>query len=1498
MTTKQSPKLYLSHARTVLATGATLSRVLVAWEANGRRLALCDAASTVHLVDAAGERTDKFPTKPCEAGRPHSVSGLAWAPDNSGRIAVAQTDGIVCIYALGGVSKNISGRCIVAPAATALIWPAISPTEPLVGDGFGRLCLCRASSGRAATVLGGSGGAHSARIVSMASSGSALAVGAADGSVRAYALDANALARLVVAAAGSGEEASAAAAAAKQTAIITHGIAPNALAWAGHGALLAGGADGRLRLYDATSGASIAEIDWGMNSSEDKALPQALLCAATSQTGDVVAVGSWDRIFLLTDALGGNGGGFGGSRGSNQSLNLRLAGGTAVPGLSGVASLSWSHDGSALAVGSLRGAVDLFDVYAGCTRAVGGTAAVLADSRGNATVVVSRSRHHRLSLRSHDGSRLLALRLHVHGRFVSAVTATGSLLLADVESGHSSEIKSHAGPDHAAAAAITLTSASAAAAARRCNFEHAPLAWVHRNGELIMVELGNVAPLASLPSMSSNSDTVDASQRECGSGDGRRCWYVAYTPAYGQAAVAEVRTGVIGGTRVLAQLEHDTPVSWLALAPPPVSRLLLRDASQLLLLCDFGRASKHPTAGSPAAPIIALCAVPLLAACAFAQWLPGGAGAVAAQSSWNNGQHAPPIRVWYSTAPAALASEAAGCVVDTGGSCADAAEVNVEGHVAILLQPAAAVVPVRSGAMEEAVLLHTSLLAASAAIERGELTLAATGLDAAAVTVPPPEPAGLRAIWAAVGATTSDVDLAMRAATETGNSSRARWLRRRMDDAAAAGMKANAAATAAIAELRGDIDGAATLLLAQGDFGRRTVARMHATAGDWDAALALEGATDSKSQAAARAAAVTEMLAAGDDARAASVYETTGDGASAGAALIRAGLPARAAALAAVQPHALPQPALAQVFSQLLAAGLPDRAASVAELLDANTSEPAARALTCLAHGGAWQAALLLARRVAPARVVPLELAAGRSLRQGSRLQAAAPAKAIAHLIEARAFAEAAAAAAEAGHYARAGDIAADALRGADPEALAAQFHRLATAARAANAHAEAEALLHRASNAVLDGDAGRLERATMQLPSPKSLKSPMYAPASTHAPKTPSPAPRLSPATADLPASPPTVKNTCAATAAQECTDSHEATGLIAQLTALMDAGRSKEALAALAERAIPTQLVASALPLYRRLARAALCGDAGVGAAEALRGPLYEAAAAAHAGGSVVVAATADAFDSLLMPLHYAALRQKAEAVAIAAEEAAGCNTGNHGGDTGVTASDARALAARLAISSLRFVGGPLLPADVAFYEAGTACRRAGWLDAATVFLNRYVDICEVIDEALDRALLSPAPPRPPAVKGLTNVDFIGTGVPPPADWEPQSVQHHIQLASAREEARHWLLERARGRDGSSGVTGAFAGATRSRTSTALPRRPCFSCGEPVFEAALGCPICHAAFPACVASGYPIPASQAVACTSCGSSAIRAYWATALLCAGACPWCRTSAAEAVPKL
>ncbi|KAM5126390.1 intraflagellar transport protein 172 homolog, partial [Mantella aurantiaca] len=54
---------------------------------------------------------------------------------------------------------------------------------------------------------------------------------------------------------------------------------------------------------------------------------------------------------------------------------------------------------------------------------------------------------------------------------------------------------------------------------------------------------------------------------------------------------------------------------------------------------------------------------------------------------------------------------------------------------------------------------------------------------------------------------------------------------------------------------------------------------------------------------------------------------------------------------------------------------------------------------------------------------------------------------------------------------------------------------------------------------------------------------------------------------------------------------------------------------------------------------------------------------------------------------------------------------------------------VAAKLCVSLLRHTD--IIPADKAFYEAGVAAKGMGWQSAAFIFLNRFLDLVDAIDE-----------------------------------------------------------------------------------------------------------------------------------------------------------------------
>ena len=73
---------------------------------------------------------------------------------------------------------------------------------------------------------------------------------------------------------------------------------------------------------------------------------------------------------------------------------------------------------------------------------------------------------------------------------------------------------------------------------------------------------------------------------------------------------------------------------------------------------------------------------------------------------------------------------------------------------------------------------------------------------------------------------------------------------------------------------------------------------------------------------------------------------------------------------------------------------------------------------------------------------------------------------------------------------------------------------------------------------------------------------------------------------------------------------------------------------------------------------------------------------------------------------------------------------------------------LAAMQLTSVLRYVG--IVPADRAFYEAGLAWKEAGRPNMAFVLLNRFLDLCDAMDDPDSSAAV------------LENADFADTDIP----------------------------------------------------------------------------------------------------------------------------------------
>lgn len=287
-----------------------------------------------------------------------------------------------------------------------------------------------------------------------------------------------------------------------------------------------------------------------------------------------------------------------------------------------------------------------------------------------------------------------------------------------------------------------------------------------------------------------------------------------------------------------------------------------------------------------------------------------------------------------------------------------------------------------------------------------------------------------------------------------------------------------------------------------------------------------------------------------------------------------------------------------------------------------------------------------------------------------------------------------------------------------------------------------------------------------------------------------------------------------------------------------LVSDGRSLDVLQLLARYGAPP--VAAQLPLYRRLVVDLFASrQAPDSMITDTRDVLYKVVAGLKKQGGPGVADCIGDYERLLLVVHYAAMRIRLI-------------------EAGLTD-----LACKVSISLLRFAGS-LLPADRAFYDAGMACKATGQKAMALVLLNRFIDLCDAIEDGARDG------------SGLDDGDFTGSGIPRPGDMQlPKACS---LSEKQQEEAKDWVLAVSMDR----------------KVEQSLARRPCFACGTQIFEASLGCPGCKASFPSCVVTGYPIPASQLTSCGACGSKAIKSAWNATVGKSKACPWCSAGASTA----
>ncbi|XP_017022793.1 intraflagellar transport protein 172 homolog [Drosophila kikkawai] len=548
--------MQLKYLRTLLEGQEQIQRIAgLAWSPNQQKLAIATADRHILLYDDAGERRDKFSTKPANPANgknSYVIRGLAFSPDST-RLAVGQSDSIVYVYKLGeswNDKKVICNKFPQASAVTALIW--LTSGAIIAGLEDGKIRALHSKSNKSQSLYGGD-----SICISLAANtkGTGFLSGHNDGTIIRYFMTDEATEPL--------------------GRVVQHPVPPFALAWP-QGGFCAGGCDQRIIFYD-SMGRQLRTFDHSRTEGERE-----FTVAACSPNGQAVAFGSFDRIriFAWSPRQGA----------WSESASKEVA------CLYTLSSLLWRRDGARLALGSVSGAVLLFESV--LRRTVWQDKFELIFVAPSQLLVRSLTEpSQQLTIESQLGLEIDDVRIMGRDNYLVARTEE-SLILCDLTRNLSSEVPWTASGHH-----------------ERFYFENPNVCLVFNVGELSLVEYGDNAILGSVRTEFVNPHVISVRLNE--RGNGRENKKLAFLLDAKTICVVDLVSRLTSG-----QINHETKIDWLELSET-AHKLLFRDKKLRLILVDNYTGKKQS----------------LLSNISFVQWVPQS-DVVVAQSNAN-------LAIWY-----------------------------------------------------------------------------------------------------------------------------------------------------------------------------------------------------------------------------------------------------------------------------------------------------------------------------------------------------------------------------------------------------------------------------------------------------------------------------------------------------------------------------------------------------------------------------------------------------------------------------------------------------------------------------------------------------------------------------------------------------------------------------------------------------------------------------------------------------------------------------------
>eukprot|EP01038_Epipyxis_sp_PR26KG_P006699 gene6699-9188_t len=536
----------------------------ICWAPNGKRLAICTTERVVIMFDENGVKQDKFSTKPADKGpKNYIVRQMAFSPQ-SDKLAIAQSDNMVFVYKIGlewKEKKSICNKFQHSSSISCLTWPLKRPNELVYGLAEGKVKIGQMKTHKPQTLY-----QTESYVTTMAcnTAGDAVVSAHLDGSIYVFWFD-------------NGDRGA--------HMIARHSCVPFALAWGS--SIVVAGNNNQVIFYDEDGG---EEQAFDMSDNPDC---REFTSASSSPTGDAVVLGNFNSLFIFTR-----------NKDTMTWEHDEKKGITRVENMYTVTAMDWKPDGDKLAVGTLCGVVDLYDI---CVRRALYKGGFELTYVSHSQVIVKHIESNmRVVVRSQYGREILKTNIFKN-RFVVANTED-TLLLGDLESAKLSEIQWHGN------------------GTEKYIFENPSAAIVYFAGEVSIIEYGVDEILGSIRTSYTNSHVLslrvnerppivssEHDQQYARNLDNKK---VAFLLDAQSVCVKDL----VSQTSVT--ISHDSKIDWLELNGR-ASLLLFRDKRRYLHLYNIETQTRSQ----------------LLNFCTYVQWVPNS-DVVVAQNRSN-------LCVWY-----------------------------------------------------------------------------------------------------------------------------------------------------------------------------------------------------------------------------------------------------------------------------------------------------------------------------------------------------------------------------------------------------------------------------------------------------------------------------------------------------------------------------------------------------------------------------------------------------------------------------------------------------------------------------------------------------------------------------------------------------------------------------------------------------------------------------------------------------------------------------------